>query len=40
VANVGCYKELMKTLPTFIAMKECGTGFVEIAQTLLSKRSL
>jgi hydroxymethylpyrimidine pyrophosphatase-like HAD family hydrolase len=40
VANVNRYGSYMKALPGFIASKECGEGFAEIAETLLAKRSL
>ena len=39
VANVSRYRELMRDLPAFIATKECGAGFAEIAATLLALRS-
>ncbi len=39
VANVSRYKELMRELPAFVATKECGAGFAEIADTLLALRS-
>jgi len=39
VANVGRYKNLMKTLPAFVTSKDCGAGFAEIADTLLALRS-
>ncbi len=38
VANVSWYKELMNHLPAFIALKECGEGFAEIAEVILDKR--
>jgi HAD superfamily hydrolase (TIGR01484 family) len=38
VANVRRYGDLMKQLPAFIASKECGDGFAEIAEVLLQKR--
>jgi HAD superfamily hydrolase (TIGR01484 family) len=38
VANVQRYREHIKHLPAFVATKECGEGFAEIANTLLKKR--
>jgi HAD superfamily hydrolase (TIGR01484 family) len=38
VANVERYRACMKTLPAFIASREGGAGFTEIADTLLAKR--
>ncbi|AEF82033.1 HAD-IIB family hydrolase [Leadbettera azotonutricia] len=38
VANVRRYGALIKNLPTYIASKECGDGFAEIAETILAKR--
>jgi HAD superfamily hydrolase (TIGR01484 family) len=38
VANVRRYGGLIKHLPAFIASKECGDGFAEIAGTILQKR--
>jgi hydroxymethylpyrimidine pyrophosphatase-like HAD family hydrolase len=38
VANVRRYGDLIKRLPAYIASKECGWGFTEIAETILSKR--
>ncbi|GHU75873.1 haloacid dehalogenase [Spirochaetia bacterium] len=38
VANVRRYGELIKQAPAFIASKECGEGFAEIANTILQKR--
>jgi HAD superfamily hydrolase (TIGR01484 family) len=38
VANVSHYKNLMKHFPTFVASKECGDGFAEIASVILEKR--
>ncbi|GHV69014.1 haloacid dehalogenase [Spirochaetia bacterium] len=38
VANVRRYGELIKKTPAFIASKECGEGFAEIANTILQKR--
>lgn len=38
VANVSRYRELIRSLPAFVATKECGAGFAEIAETLLSHR--
>jgi len=36
VANVSRYKGLIKSLPAFVASKECGAGFAEIADRMLS----
>jgi HAD superfamily hydrolase (TIGR01484 family) len=38
VANIRRYQGLIKNLPAFVADKECGEGFAEIAQVLLEKR--
>ncbi|GHU68855.1 haloacid dehalogenase [Spirochaetia bacterium] len=38
VANVRRYDSLIKQLPAFVASKECGDGFAEIAETILAKR--
>ena len=38
VANVERYRAWMKSLPAFIASREGGAGFAEIADTLLAKR--
>jgi hydroxymethylpyrimidine pyrophosphatase-like HAD family hydrolase len=38
VANVNRYRAYMKTLPAFIASKESGEGFAEIAETILARR--
>ncbi|MDR3166635.1 MAG: HAD-IIB family hydrolase [Treponema sp.] len=38
VANVNRYRRLIKNLPAFVASRECGDGFAEIAETLLAKR--
>ncbi|GHU67236.1 haloacid dehalogenase [Spirochaetia bacterium] len=38
VANVRRYGSLIKHLPEFVASKECGDGFAEIAETILVKR--
>jgi HAD superfamily hydrolase (TIGR01484 family) len=38
VANVRRYGGLIKQLPAFVASKECGDGFAEIAETILAKR--
>ncbi len=40
VANVMRYRDMMKSLPAFVASKEGGAGFAEIAATLLAKRAL
>lgn len=39
VANVVRYSSMMKRLPAFVATKECGAGFAEITNTLLSYRT-
>ena len=39
VANVRRYADLMRVLPAFVATKESGAGFAEIAETLLELRS-
>jgi hydroxymethylpyrimidine pyrophosphatase-like HAD family hydrolase len=39
VANIGRYSGLIQHLPAFVALKESGEGFAEIAETLLSKRA-
>jgi len=39
VANVNKYRDLIKQLPTFIASKECGDGFAEIANKILELRN-
>jgi HAD superfamily hydrolase (TIGR01484 family) len=39
VANVRRYGDLIKHLPAYIASKECGDGFAEIAETILAKRT-
>jgi HAD superfamily hydrolase (TIGR01484 family) len=38
VANVRRYGDLIRKLPAFIASRECGDGFAEIAGTVLEKR--
>jgi HAD superfamily hydrolase (TIGR01484 family) len=38
VANVRRYGDLIKKLPAYVASKECGDGFAEIAETILDKR--
>ena len=38
VANVRRYESLIKHLPAYVASKECGEGFAEIAETILAKR--
>jgi len=40
VANVRLYEGLMRVQPAFVAVKECGAGLAEIANTLLALRSL
>jgi len=39
VANVSRYTNLIKHLPAYIASKECGDGFAEIAEAVLRLRS-
>jgi HAD superfamily hydrolase (TIGR01484 family) len=38
VANIRRYEKLIKNLPAFVASKECGDGFAEIAKTIIRKR--
>ncbi|MCL2092659.1 MAG: HAD-IIB family hydrolase [Treponema sp.] len=38
VANVHRYGDLIKHKPAFVASRECGEGFAEIAEILLEKR--
>ena len=38
VANVNRYGGLIGHLPAYVAAKECGEGFAEIAETILQKR--
>jgi HAD superfamily hydrolase (TIGR01484 family) len=38
VANIRRYTGLIKHEPAFVASRECGEGFAEIAETLLRKR--
>jgi len=38
VANIRRYQDRIKNLPAFIASREGGDGFAEIAETLLAKR--
>ena len=38
VANVRRYETLIRHLPAYVASKECGDGFAEIAETILKKR--
>jgi hydroxymethylpyrimidine pyrophosphatase-like HAD family hydrolase len=38
VANIRRYGDLIKKLPAYAASKECGDGFAEIAEAILSKR--
>jgi HAD superfamily hydrolase (TIGR01484 family) len=38
VANLRRYETLIQNFPAFIATKECGAGFAEIAETLLLRR--
>jgi hydroxymethylpyrimidine pyrophosphatase-like HAD family hydrolase len=40
VANVNRYGNLIKHFPAYIASKECGEGFAEIADALLERRVL
>jgi HAD superfamily hydrolase (TIGR01484 family) len=39
VANIRRYDGLLTRLPAFVASKECGEGFAEIARVLLEKRA-
>jgi len=38
VANVSRYGNLIRHLPAYVASKECGDGFAEIAETILQQR--
>ena len=38
VANVSRYTYLLRHLPAFVASKECGDGFAEIAEAILARR--
>jgi hydroxymethylpyrimidine pyrophosphatase-like HAD family hydrolase len=38
VANIHRYEQFITRMPTFVATRECGDGFAEIAETLLAKR--
>jgi len=38
VANVRRYEALIKNLPAYVASKECGEGFAEIAEIILEKK--
>ncbi|MDR0313931.1 MAG: HAD-IIB family hydrolase [Treponema sp.] len=38
VANIKRYSSLISHYPAYVATKECGEGFAEIAETLLEKR--
>ena len=38
VANLHRYESLIEHLPAYVASKECGEGFAEIAETILEKR--
>jgi hydroxymethylpyrimidine pyrophosphatase-like HAD family hydrolase len=38
VANVRKYESLIRRLPAFVASRDCGDGFAEIAETILEKR--
>jgi hypothetical protein len=37
VANISRYHNLIKHFPSFVATKECGDGFAEIAKIILEK---
>jgi len=39
VANVNRYRNLIKYLPAYVATRECGEGFAEIAEVILAARS-
>ncbi|WP_304226596.1 HAD-IIB family hydrolase [Gracilinema caldarium] len=39
VANIRNYTHLIKHLPAFVASRDCGDGFAEIAESLLTLRS-
>jgi HAD superfamily hydrolase (TIGR01484 family) len=38
VANINRYTSMLNHYPAYIASKECGEGFAEIAETLLARR--
>jgi len=38
VANIRRYETLIGHLPSYVASKECGEGFAEIAEMIISKR--
>jgi hydroxymethylpyrimidine pyrophosphatase-like HAD family hydrolase len=40
VANVRRYEPFLKKLPAYVAEKECGDGFAEIAAIILEKRRM
>jgi HAD superfamily hydrolase (TIGR01484 family) len=40
VANVRKYETLIKHLPAFVASRECGDGFAEIAKIILERRNV
>jgi HAD superfamily hydrolase (TIGR01484 family) len=40
VANVEKYRDYIKQLPAFVASKECGDGFAEIAEIILARRKI
>ncbi len=39
VANIRNYTHLIKNMPAFVASRDCGDGFAEIAERILSLRS-
>jgi hydroxymethylpyrimidine pyrophosphatase-like HAD family hydrolase len=39
VANVNRYRHLINSLPAFVASRECGDGFAEIAEVFLARRT-
>jgi hypothetical protein len=38
VANIRRYDDIIKRRPAYVASKECGEGFAEIAEVILDKR--
>jgi hypothetical protein len=38
VANVKKYEKIMTRFPAFVASRDCGDGFAEIAETILERR--
>jgi hydroxymethylpyrimidine pyrophosphatase-like HAD family hydrolase len=38
VANIHRYEKLITRMPAFVATRECGDGFAEIAEMLLANR--